>query len=532
MMRQLLIVLSLALSLACSRKEETTFVILHTTDLHGVLGSEMSALAGYIHQQREAYGGSLILLDGGDNFQGTPQVFFANFIDTTYEHIYTRLFNWLSYNVITPGNHDIEAGRKVFDRVYAASRADVVCANAIVTGTGEPYFKPYTVIRRKGWKIAVMGLLTPFATEWIPDHLRGGIHIDNPEKAAIYWTDRIYRDENPDLLIGLFHTGWGDAFLRDTSESAASIGAWIARNVPGFQLICCGHVHHSGTDHLVNVKGDTVYMIEAGSRASHIARAEIQLVPAANGKPRIKVSTAVISSRELTPYSPYDQMIKGFLLREEKYNAQEFCELLEPVYSREAMFGPSAWIDEIHRVQLSWANSGNASRTGAAISFVSPSARNLVLYAGPLRMKDFVRALPYENTLSVVSMTGQEVIRFLEYAYSLRLDDPTGPAYNFDSAAGIVYRVDRKKPAGSRVRIIHMADGSPFSSEEQYHVVMSTYRARGGGGHMTAGIGLTPDELLGRIVWVSERDIRTIFRDELIARTQIRPRPLNHWRYL
>jgi 2',3'-cyclic-nucleotide 2'-phosphodiesterase (5'-nucleotidase family) len=45
MMRQLLIVLSLALSLACSRKEETTFVILHTTDLHGVLGSEMSALA-------------------------------------------------------------------------------------------------------------------------------------------------------------------------------------------------------------------------------------------------------------------------------------------------------------------------------------------------------------------------------------------------------------------------------------------------------------------------------------------------------
>jgi 2',3'-cyclic-nucleotide 2'-phosphodiesterase/3'-nucleotidase len=95
-----------------------------------------------------------------------------------------------------------------------------------------------------------------------------------------------------------------------------------------------------------------------------------------------------------------------------------------------------------------------------------------------------------------------------------------------------VYRVDRKKPAGSRVRIIHMADGSPFRSEEQYHVVMSTYRARGGGGHMTTGIGLTPDELLGRIVWVSERDIRTIFRDELIARTQIRPRPLNHWRYL
>ena len=89
MMRQLLIVLSLALSLGCSRKEETTFVILQTTDLHGVLGSEMSALAGYIHQQREAYGGSLILLDGGDNFQGTPQVFLPILL-TLRTSIFTR----------------------------------------------------------------------------------------------------------------------------------------------------------------------------------------------------------------------------------------------------------------------------------------------------------------------------------------------------------------------------------------------------------------------------------------------------------
>ena len=79
-----------------------------------------------------------------------------------------------------------------------------------------------------------MGILTPFATEWMPENLRGGILIDNPERAAIYWTRKIYEEENPDILIGLFHTGWGDPFTRDTSESASSIGAWIARNVPDF----------------------------------------------------------------------------------------------------------------------------------------------------------------------------------------------------------------------------------------------------------------------------------------------------------
>lgn len=531
-MRYGILIIAAFLMLSCTHREAETFVILQTTDLHGVLGRDMSGITGYIKNQREKYGNNLILLDGGDNLQGTPEVFFANYVDTVNAHIYSEIFNWLSYNAITPGNHDIAAGRKVFDKVYSEIRADVICANAIVERTGEPYFKPYAVYNRKGWKIAVMGLLTPFATEWIPENLRGGILIDNPERAAIYWTKKIYEEENPDILIGLFHTGWGDPFTRDTSESASSIGAWIARNVPGFHLICCGHVHDAKTDYLVNVRGDTVHMVEAGARASHIGRAEIRVQTGPDGKPHISVSTGLLASRELPPYYSYEKKLDPFLVREDKYNSQEFCQMEAPVYSREAMFGPSAWIDEIHRVQLAYVNSGSASDIGACVSFVSPAARNLEVKAGPLRMKDFIRALPYENTLSIVRMTGCEIVRFLEYAYALRIDDPRGPAYNFDSAAGIRYRVYKNKPAGSRIEVLSMADGSSFLPGEEYNVVMSTYRARGGGGHMTVGVGLFATELPGRTLWVSEKDIRSIFRESLAARNTVMPQPLDHWRYL
>jgi 2',3'-cyclic-nucleotide 2'-phosphodiesterase/3'-nucleotidase len=531
-MRYGLLVITAFLAFSCTQKEAQTFVVLQTTDLHGALGREMSGIAGYIKTQQVKYGKNLILLDGGDNFQGTPEVFFANYVDTLHPHIYSELFNWLAYDALTPGNHDIEAGRKVFDKVYSQTRGDVICANAIVERTGEPYYQPYAIYKRKGWKIAVMGILTPFATEWIPENLRGGILIDNPEKAAIYWTKKIYAEENPDILIGLFHTGWGDPFTRDTSESASSIGAWIARNVPGFHVICCGHVHDAKTDYLVNVRGDTVHMIEAGARASHIARAEIRIQPRSQGQPLISISTELLPSRELPPYYPYEKKMKSFFDREEKYNSKEFCRLEVPVYSREAMYGPSAWIDEIHRVQLAHINSGSASDIGAGISFVSPAARNLMIHAGPLRMKDFIKALPYENTLSIVRMTGSEIIRFLEYAYALRIDDPRGPAYNFDSAAGILYIVSKSKPAGSRIEILSMADGSSFFPEEEYNVVMSTYRARGGGGHMTVGVGLSADELSERTLWVSEKDIRTIFRESLAAKKSVMPQPLDHWRYL
>jgi 2',3'-cyclic-nucleotide 2'-phosphodiesterase/3'-nucleotidase len=170
-MRYGILIIAAFLMLSCTQREAETFIILQTTDLHGVLGRDMSGITGYIKNQREKYGNNLILLDGGDNLQGTPEVFFANYVDTLHTHIYSELFNWLSYDAITPGNHDIEAGRKVFDKVYSEIRADVICANAIVERTGEPYFTPYAVYNRKGWKIAVMGLLTPFATEWIPENL-------------------------------------------------------------------------------------------------------------------------------------------------------------------------------------------------------------------------------------------------------------------------------------------------------------------------------------------------------------------------
>jgi hypothetical protein len=49
---------------------------------------------------------------------------------------------------------------------------------------------------------------------------------------------------------------------------------------------------------------------------------------------------------------------------------------------------------------------------------------------------------------------------------------------------------------------------------------------------MTVGVGLSANELPGRTLWVSEKDIRSIFRESLAARNTVMPQPLDHWRYL
>ena len=47
------------------------------------------------------------------------------------------------------------------DRWAAECSMPVLGANVINTATGEPHFRPYTVINRKGIKIAVLGMITP-----------------------------------------------------------------------------------------------------------------------------------------------------------------------------------------------------------------------------------------------------------------------------------------------------------------------------------------------------------------------------------
>lgn len=71
------------------------------------------------------------------------------------------MLDFIGYDAGTIGNHDVETGRKVMDRWAAECSMPVLGANVINTATGEPHFRPYTVINRKGIKIAVLGMITP-----------------------------------------------------------------------------------------------------------------------------------------------------------------------------------------------------------------------------------------------------------------------------------------------------------------------------------------------------------------------------------
>jgi 2',3'-cyclic-nucleotide 2'-phosphodiesterase/3'-nucleotidase len=221
------------------------------------------------------------------------------------------------------------------------------------------------------------------------------------------------------------------------------------------------------------------------------------------------------------------------------------------VTSREAYFGPSAFVDMIHSIQL--------EITKADISFAAPLSFDVSISKGPVTVADMFKLYRFENMLYTMKLKGEEIRKYLEYSYSEWLNTMKGPddlllklrstndgkpiltngkawfknqPYNFDSAAGIDYTVDVSKSGGSRISIKGFSDGRSFVNEQFYNVAVNSYRGNGGGGHFTEGAGIKKDELRLRLVSSTERDLRYYILKSIEDQQKIDPVVFYNWKII
>ena len=509
-----------ALLASCAPKE-THLTIIETTDTHGRY-DEFANDAFVIKQMKAQLGNHLILLDNGDDMQGSTFQYCSN-QDAAHPNLVSEVLNYLSYDAVCVGNHDIEAGRKVFDRVFSETKMPVLAANVIDETTGEPYFTPYIVLDRDGYKIAVLGLLTPYVVTWVPDRLRPGLRFEQLEAAAEKWVNLIQEKEHPDLMIGLFHSGWepqAQNLPEDHPLGRENATKWVAENVSGFDLIFYGHDHRARAEKVINSIGEPVYVLNSGCRGKGLAKAEVTLKK--GQKPQISIELMPTDGEEKD--TEYLTMLQPYLDRAEAYQNQEVAELPVSISSDDAFNGPCLWVDEIHRCQF---ETVEAEGIHADISMAAPLGGGKTLEAGTLKVKDFFTWYPFENALAVMALTGKEVKDYLEYAYEMK-----SPIYNFDCAAGIRYEVTDQNPMGERINILSMADGTPFDMDKTCNVVMNSYRSMGGGNHLINGVSWAQEDIKNHVVWQSDRDLRSLFIEWAQKKGVLDSEPLNCWRIL
>jgi len=556
-------------SLFASPTREVHLKWIHTSDVHASLfqydylkkhnvSGGLSTIYAYVQEQRKEYGERLILTDGGDCLQGQPTAYYYNFIDTVSRHLVAEAMNMMKYDCGALGNHDVETGHEVYDRWIAQCKFPILGANVIDVKTGKPYLRPYLTLNREGVKIAILGLLTPAIPNWLPEQLWAGLRFEEMVSSARKWMKIIKKLEHPDLIVGLFHSGFdGGIVTPEYRENAVKL---VAEQVPGFDLICYGHDHVFATHYMKNREGGQVVVMGPTSMGKRIVEADIVLTLDKKGR---VVGKNITASTKFTPGTALTGKQDDGLVNveemerfEEHFAAQRktlkewvdqpIGRLSEPIYERDAFFGPSEFIDLIHQMQL--------DLTGADVSFAAPLSFDSRLGSDTLRISDMFALYKYENLLYTMRMTGREIKNFLEMSYAQWTNQMKGPddhlllfddnpdngrrhglkyfSFNMDSAAGIRYVVDVSKPEGERVVIESMADGTPFELDREYKVAVNSYRGNGGGELITRGAGIPHEELSHRLITSTEKDLRYYLMQRIIEQKEVTPKKLNHWRFV
>ena len=541
------------LSLSATTRE-VKLKLIETSDIHGNFfpynfitqqdwNGSFARVYTYVQQERQTYGDNLLLMDNGDILQGQPSAYYYNFMDTVSTHITAAMMNYMGFVVGNMGNHDVEAGHAVYDRWIKQCNFPVLGANIIRTSDGQPYLKPYEIIERDGIKIAVLGMITPAIPTWLPETLWKGLSFADMEQTARKWIPIIQEKEKPDVVIGLFHAGKEARTVAGKYREDAS--AEIAERIPGFDIIMMGHDHHRFCGKIANAQGDSVLLINPANNGRTVGDIEICLTVDGDKVVRKSIQGTLTDMDKLQPsqefmaqFTPQYQAVKTFV-------SEKVGTFTETISTRPAYFGPSAFIDFIHSLQL--------DLTGADISFAAPLSFDAEIKEGDIRISDMFNLYKYENMLYTMELTGKEIKGFLEESYAIwtnqmqsandhllllteRKDGNgytfTNPSFNFDSAAGIIYTVDVTKPAGQKITIQSLANGEPFDLNKTYRVALNSYRGNGGGELLTKGAGIPQDQLKDRIVNATEKDLRYYMIQYIKDKKTLSPQPLNQWKMI
>lgn len=541
-----------------------TLKFIETTDVHGSffpydfindkqVETSLAQVYTYVKEQRANAAQQVILLDDGDILQGQPTVYYSNFEKTNVKHICAEVMNYMKYDAGVLGNHDLEAGHDVYDKLVKELAFPWLAANVLKKADGTPYFAPYTLIEKDGVKIAVLGLITPAIPTWLPEKLWDGMAFQDMIEAAQKWVPIIQEKEKPDVLVGLFHAGgdfeYGGA-KADTpnNENASKL---VAEKVPGFDVVFVGHDHKGWNEMIKDSAGSDVLFVGGldASRTAAVATLTLTYDDAAKAWKKEKqgeivdIKTYQPDQEFLTQFKPFEEEVKAYV-------SKPIGKFTATVTTRDSMFGDSPFVDLIHKIQL--------ELTESDISFAAPLSLDRTIKEGEIYVRDMFKLYQYENLLYTMKLTGKEVKDFMEYSYGLWFNqmkdaddhliafkkDDKGELvwtertkayetvtryYNYDSTAGIIYTVDVSKPVGERITIKSMADGTPFDLAKEYKVAINSYRGNGGGGHLTKGAGIPQNEIVNRMLSSTIKDLRYFLMKWIEKQQTVTPTALGNW---
>ena len=494
----LLLVLCLVLSLSCTafaageaKPLDGKTVILHSNDVHGAI--DLYAAMASLKADYEAQGAEVILADAGDYSQGTVYVSVNKGADAV------TMMNATGYDVATIGNHEFDYGYAQLAENMKAAKFKVLCAD-VLGADGKTIFDANTIIEKGGVKIGFFGLETPEAqTKANPKLIQGLKFLAGKDGKELYACAAAQvaalKEQGADIIVCLAHLG-----VDGSSEPYTSYD--LSKNVKGIDFIIDGH------SHTVMTAGPHKEAIQSTGTAF----ANIGVITIDN-------ATKKIVGNELKAIWHTEENADGksvtvvdYKTRDEKVAAAAKA-IIDPI---DKAYGEKF---AVSKVELNGAKAPNGNRdsetnlgdliTDAMLWKIRSDAtikvpvENVVaitngggiratVKAGDVTKKDINTVLPFGNTLSVVYVTGAELLEALEASTYCTPESLGG----FPQAAGVTFTVKTYEkydanpdpypkstyygPKSIQRVTIDNVNGKKFDPTATYAVVTNNFVAGGG----------------------------------------------------
>ncbi|WP_281825426.1 bifunctional metallophosphatase/5'-nucleotidase [Jannaschia rubra] len=456
---------------------EYSLTILHTNDFHARF-EPISAYDGPCAQEDnaagECFGGTArlvnaiaeakaradnpILVDGGDQFQGT--LFY-----TYYKgKMAAEMMNMLGYDGMTVGNHEFDDGPEVLSEFIDAIEFPILMSNADISA--EPLLadklKKSTVIERNGEKIGLIGLTTE-DTDELASPGPNVIFTDSVE-AVQAEVDRLTA-EGVNKIIVLSHSGY-------------AVDQRVAEGTTGVDVIVGGHTNtllgdmEDAEGPYPTMVGDTA-IVQAYAYGKYLGELNVTFdddgnVTEASGAPILVDANVAEDEATIERIAelagPLDEVRQKVvaqtetpIMGERDVCRVQVCEM--GVLIAEAM------LDRVkdQGIEVAIANSGGIRAS---------------IDEGEVTMGEVLTVLPFQNTLSTFRVDGATLRAALENGVS-QIEEVAG---RFPQVAGMTFTFDPEAPAGERVGDVTVG-GEPLDPERMYGVVSNDYVRNGGDGY-------------------------------------------------
>ncbi|MEK7239473.1 MAG: 5'-nucleotidase C-terminal domain-containing protein [Gemmatimonadota bacterium] len=501
---------------ACGQGIPVDLVVAATTDVHGRLrgwdyfadtaeGTRgLARLATAVDSLRGANPGRVILVDAGDLLQGNPLTYVASRGGGT--HPVTAAMNAMRYDAAAVGNHEFNYGLPVLARAVSGATFPFLAANAR-RPDGSRYFPAFVMMERAGVKVAIVGATNPGANVWDRGHLQDRLTVSDivPEVRAAVDSARAAGAE---LVVAVMHTGLGGASSYDAGgRGDENVGARVALEVRGIDVIVLGHSHREIADTTVN----GVLVVQPRQWAGSLAVARVRLQNRGSSWSVIEKHGELVRAKGHAESPAVVQAVATAHDAARAYAAREIGTTAAAWRADSARTADTPLVDFVLEVQRRVFN--------AELSSTAAFDLGAGFGPGKITVAQLARLYPYENTLQLVKISGVALKSYLEQsaryfvvrsrAKPVVTTDPEIPGYNFDIVAGADYTIDLSRPMGSRITRLRVR-GRAVAPTDSFTLALNNYRAGGGGGYgMLRG---------ARVL----RDTQVEIRDLLIAAVEKR----------